>query len=266
MVSEKISIAIPTYFTSNFLKEVLNQFLKIEIINEILIQDDSVNFDEHKKIESIISKYNSKKIKFIKNEKNLGAFFNKIEVISNCSNDWVYQIDSDNISSNKIESLFFKILEKNDKSYIYYPSHIYQFKKYHYAAKAYSRFNKKHVVTLFENDTVLTLKKIVDIFKNGQAITKDKNIWWVLNMGNFIVNKYTLSEVVKKIESNDLNYLNADAVVFSYLWLLSHNKIMLYKDFYHYHRKRKDSLSNKQGDKTLEVLDYFQNKFIQIDL
>ena len=47
---------------------------------------------------------NSKKISLHINSENKGAFFNKIEAISNCNNKWVYQIDSDNIPSRKINN------------------------------------------------------------------------------------------------------------------------------------------------------------------
>ena len=58
-------------------------------------------------------------IKLFRNEKNIGAFGNKLLNIKNCSNDVVYQIDSDNVTDTNLDLV---INQVNDKNIIYLPS------------------------------------------------------------------------------------------------------------------------------------------------
>jgi glycosyltransferase involved in cell wall biosynthesis len=45
---------------------------------------------------SLIKKLNTNKIKVFRNKTNQGAFRNKYETVSKCSNEWIYLLDSDN--------------------------------------------------------------------------------------------------------------------------------------------------------------------------
>ena len=58
-------------------------------------------------------------IKVIRNKKNYGAFINKYENIRKCSNDFVYQLDSDNASGPEIDNIFYEISEEDESKNLY---------------------------------------------------------------------------------------------------------------------------------------------------
>ena len=85
----------------------------------------------------------------------------------------------------------------------------------------------------------------------------DKWIFWVLNCGNFIVNKTKMIEIAKEGANLDRKLLSIDAVVFSYLWLNSGNEIKIFEEFFHHHRKRSDSVSFIEKEDSLFATKYF---------
>ena len=161
-----ISVAIPTYNSSKYLNDCLKRFLDLNIVNEIIIQDDNSSEKEISNIKDILKNINSKKVSLHINSENKGAFFNKIEAISNCNNKWVYQIDSDNIPSIKINNDISYVLKTNDPNNLYYPSTLYQFYNYPNFSKFLSLFRKKYIVRLFDEDTLLDINKIKETLLN----------------------------------------------------------------------------------------------------
>ena len=101
---KKISLAIPTYFSSKYLPVLLKSASNSKFIDEIVISDDSADALETEAIKKIIKKFNNKNIIFIENPANKGAFDNKYQAISKCSNEIVYQIDSDNITGKNLNT------------------------------------------------------------------------------------------------------------------------------------------------------------------
>ena len=255
-----ISVAIPTYNSSKYLDDCLKRFVGLNIVNEIIIQDDNSSEKEIKNIKYILKNINSKKISLHINSENKGAFFNKIEAISNCNNKWVYQIDSDNIPSRKINNDLRFVLERNEPNNLYYPSTLYQFYNYPNFSKFLSLFIKKYIVRLFDEDTLLDINMIKDTLFNDKKITIDKNLLWVLNCGNFILHKDTFLERTKTIDKEAESFLYADAIAFSYYWISNGGIIFLKSNFYHHHRKRSDSLSINEGENTQLTIKYFKNK------
>ena len=103
-----LSIAIPTYNSSKYLASCISSVINFKVVDEIVVHDDNSDELEFKKIKKIIDKYVDKiNIKLYKNKKNYGAFINKYENIRKCSNDFVYQLDSDNISGPEIDNIFY---------------------------------------------------------------------------------------------------------------------------------------------------------------
>ena len=49
-----VSVAIPSYNTSDYIEKAIKPLLSSKYINEIIIQDDCSEIDELKKLESII--------------------------------------------------------------------------------------------------------------------------------------------------------------------------------------------------------------------
>ena len=130
----KISIAIPTYNSSRYLSDNLGNLINVNSISEIVVRDDKSSSDEEKKIQEIIKNFQKKidcEIKFFSNDKNIGAFRNKLNVVSDCKNEYIYQIDSDNVCRNNFDKFFKNFMNSNlESEKLYIPSKIYQFRKY----------------------------------------------------------------------------------------------------------------------------------------
>ena len=255
----KISLAIPTYFSSKYLSILLKSIKNSELISEIVISDDSNNMNETESIKKIISKYKNSHINFVysQNLNNQGAFNNKYDAISKCSNQIVYQIDSDNIIAKNFDMILIKIIDNFDSNRIYYPATLKQFFYNH----QYYFKPDKNIVRLSLDDKDINSFDVSNSIKNNEKITIDKNIYWILNCGNFIVSKNKYLEVMQPYYKNDSVPLAADALAISYLWLKSGKSILLSKNLYHFHRKRKDSVSLALVDESKLSFDYFKEKF-----
>jgi|TARA_B100000035_G_scaffold151810_1_gene129340 hypothetical protein len=255
----KISLAIPTHFSSKYLSILLKSISNTELISEIVISDDSNNLNENENIKKIISKYQNSHISFVysQNLSNQGAFNNKYDVISKCSNEIVYQIDSDNIAAKNLDMIISKIIDNFDSSRIYYPATLKQF----FQNYQYHLFPNKNIVRLSLDDKVINSSDVSTSIRNNEKITVDKNIYWILNCGNFIVSKNKYLEVMQSYYRNDSIPLAADALAISYLWLKAGKTIQLSKELYHFHRKRKDSVSLALVDESKLSFDFFKEKF-----
>ena len=255
----KISLAIPTHFSSKYLSILLKSISNTELISEIVISDDSNNLYEIENIKKIISKYQNSHINFVfsQNLSNQGAFNNKYDVISKCSNEIVYQIDSDNIAAKNLDVIISKIIDNFDSSRIYYPATLKQF----FQNYQYHLFPNKNIVRLSLDDKVINSSDVSTSIRNNEKITVDKNIYWILNCGNFIVSKNKYLEVMQSYYRNDSIPLAADALAISYLWLKAGKTIQLSKELYHFHRKRKDSVSLALVDESKLSFDFFKEKF-----
>lgn len=281
---KNFTIAIPTFNSSEYLEECILGFKKSKYLNEILVSDDCSNDEEKIKLKNTIKKLNKYfefDIVLIENSKNIGAFKNKYNLISKSKNDWVYQIDSDNVPFPKIDNIMLKIIKNNgSKKHIYYPSKIIQFWRYKKLSKFFSIFNKKYVVKFSKN------KKIFDIKLTKEAINEflsydssgdtvgspninskfllDKHIFWVLNCGNFIVNKNQFLSAMQPGLEFSRELVSMDAVAFSYLWLKTNGKIILYPELHHYHRKRFDSVSYIEKEDSKKSRDFFTEKILKL--
>jgi len=281
----KFSVAIPTFNSSEFLKECIYGFKESKYLNEIIICDDNSDTDEVNRIKKIIHESSQQfdfEIKLIENENNLGAFKNKYKLIEYSKNEWIYQIDSDNVPFTNIDKVIKDIYENPDKNKnIYYPSKLIQFWKYKKLAHIMSKFQKKYIVkfsnelSIFDKDNT---KKAIEEFLNydtsrdrtkGSPEIKsefllDKHIYWVLNCGNFIVNKNQFLLTMKPGLDFERKILSMDAVAFSYLWLKNEGSIVLHPDLAHFHRKRFNSVSYIEKEDSKESRDFFTNKILKL--
>jgi glycosyltransferase involved in cell wall biosynthesis len=259
-----ISVAIPTFNSSNYLRSCLKSLINISLIDEIIINDDCSNEIEFNKIKKIIRRINNSKIKIYKNEKNIGAFKNKYECIKKCKNDIVYQLDSDNIATSTLPKVLSIIMNEQNINYLYLPSKIYQFRKYPNFAKFFSIFNRRFRVTFTDKDYVFNKEIIKQAIGNNLKVTVDKNINWVLNSGNFVVNRKKYLKIFKKHVAEDIRH-PMDAVAISYFWIENGGDIKTLKDFKHFHRKRTDSVSFVESEGSFESLTNFRKKFLELD-
>ena len=161
---------------------------------------------------------------------------------------------------------------------------MYQFWENPKLAKIFSNFNKKYIVEFYKNDKVLSSKDVKSslLFNSGDYnlkefssvgeidsrnidnndSLKDKWIFWVLNCGNFIVNKNVMSQVAKSGLEFDRSIRSVDAVAFSYLWLESGREIKIIKKFFHHHRKRDDSVSFTEKKDSKKGISFFIKKVL----
>jgi hypothetical protein len=250
--SSKLSIAIPTYESSQYVEEGIKRIMNFKCVDEVVIQDDKSSDESYRELEQIV--------KLFRNEKNVGAFGNKLLNIKNCSNDIVYQIDSDNITDTNLDLIITQI---NDKNIIYLPSKIYQFRKYKNISKLFSVFWKKYKVTYSDSDFLYDLSVCKKGINEQEKVTVDKNINWVLNSGNFIVNRNIYLEVMEPIFINEFRP-PLDAVAISYYWLKSEKKIKTLKDLKHFHRKRDDSVSFTENKGSYKSLQDYRQKILNL--
>ncbi len=279
----KFSVVIPTYNSSEYLKKCIYGFKNSKFLDEIIVGDDCSKDDEIDKIKKIlndVSHYFSFEIKFIENKDNIGAFKNKYKLIQSAKNDWVYQIDSDNIPFTKIDTAFEEIiLGHKSQMFIYYPAKLIQFWKYNKTAKFLSHFQKKYIVKFSKKLEYFDLdktKKAIDEFLKydtskdttegspelNSKFVLDKHIYWVLNCGNFIVNKNQFLNTMKDGLDFSRDLLSMDAVAFSYLWIKSSGSIVLHPKLGHYHRKRLSSVSYIEKESSKISREYFTNKIL----
>ena len=270
---ENISVAIPTYNSSKYLDQLLNKILTKDIINEVIISDDNSKKIDQSTSKEIVyiykKKYPKKNLELIKNKKRGGPFINKFIAINNCNNKFVYQIDSDNLPminlGNYIKKELFPTFKEEN---IYYPSKIYQFRNNEMLSIPLSKFltGTKYRVILKKNDFEFNKKLIKNSIYNNKQITYQKNRRWLINIGNFIVEKDNFLEAMKEGFSYPEEYLfAADQFLISYLWLKNKKNIEVRKKHYHFHRKRSDSISFEEKDRTGEAFNFVENKTLDLD-
>ena len=184
-----------------------------------------------------------------------------------------------NLFQNEIISNIIK--NHNSNTYIYYPSKLTQFWKYKKIAKVFSRVQKKYIVRfakdleIFDiNKTKNAINEFLDYDTTGEVegspeinskFVLDKHIYWVLNCGNFIVNKNQFIDAMKPGLSFSRDIVSMDAVAFSYLWFKYTGSIVLHPQLSHYHRKRFDSVSYIEKEASKISREYFTDKILSLE-
>jgi glycosyltransferase involved in cell wall biosynthesis len=119
-----MSLAITTYRRFKpFLEVYLPKYLDLPHIESIVIADET-----GEDIDQILAQPwgSNPKLKFIRNPERLGAYHNKLNLMRNCSTDWIALIDSDNeVVPEYFEALYKYWLEKGaDTTAVYIPGGI----------------------------------------------------------------------------------------------------------------------------------------------
>jgi len=185
----------------------------------------------------------SKKIKVIRNEQNLGGFKNKYKVVKESKNEWVYLLDSDNFLVDGSISALYNI-DWDDKT-CYCPSVPIMERKEGYRAWddwnhrrfGYEPFDLKGVQNFFQLEEQLSNQVGCGLGVNG-----------FLNTGNFFVNRDHYVESLKDAtEDPSVNPHAADVIAFSYYWLTNQGKFRVLPNLYYFHRIRDDSFWQRTG-------------------
>ena len=257
---KKISVAIPTYFSSNLIEETIYPLLGHKIVDEIIITDDSEDNNEYNKLSRNINNLlenSSIKVKIFKNKKKLGGFKNKYNSISKTSNDFVYQLDSDNIPNNKsLKFIDISPEDTFDKEVLYIPSKIFLFKK----SKYETIFKPKNRIILSKKTKKITPEYLQNSLNHNINFVKDKDVTFLLNLGNpFFYKESYLKNLEKGLKKSE-EVLSACSIAMSYFWASSGNDISISSFLSHHHRVRKDSYWVTAGSNAVNSVKYFSDQ------
>lgn len=223
-----ISLAIPNFNRSDFVIESFIQVIDNDIIDEIVIIDDCSSVDVFNKLSVLITDLNNSKVKLYRNDVNLKPFMNKYETVKKCSNDWIILLDSDNI----IDDSYIEVVSKLDMEddTIYNPEILY-------------KLNKKEIGWIYKEYNNLVIDR-----NNAKHYIDSGNFETCLNTGNYCFNRKKYIHVIEH-SHNDVKISVNDALYFSYLWLLSGNKIRVIPGLHYIHRIHDGSwyLNNYDG-------------------
>lgn len=120
----QITLAIPFYNTSQYFLDCIRYSLDNDFVSEIIVNDDCSSQEHSSNLLQIISSLSYNKIRYCRNEHNLGAFRNKYQTVLNSSNDWIYLLDSDNYPFEESYDIIQSISDL-DPTVCYSPAHLY---------------------------------------------------------------------------------------------------------------------------------------------
>jgi len=210
-----ISIGIPNFNRTDFVIESFIQVINNENIDDIVIVDDCSSYEKFLELSKLINILDNSKIKLYRNDVNLKPLLNKYETVKKCKNDWVILLDSDNIINNDYIDLILK-LEKED-NILYCPETLITINN-NGKGWCYNEFNN---IIIDKTNA----KNYIDVL----------NFETLLNTGNYFFNRKKYEETIEN-NTKDTQLSIADAIYFSYLWLLSENKIIVVPELKYTHR------------------------------
>lgn len=208
---KKVSVIIPVYNSSKYIKECLDSVIKQTYKNlEIILVDDKSSDNS---IE-IIKSYNDKRIKLIELENNVGAAISRNKGIEASTGDYLCFLDSDDFwKLNKIEKQI-KFIKNREFIYAGYT--------YYKRGKTHNVKVPKHIdykeslknTTIFTSTVMFNMNKLKkeDIYMPDIKRGQDQATWWkVLKKG---ITAYGIDEVLafyrvgeKSLSSNKLKAL-----------------------------------------------------------
>ena len=247
----RISLGIPFYNTSQYFIDCIDYSLDNDFVSEIVVNDDFSKEDEWNNLNKIVKKLNNSKIKLYRNKSNLGPFRNKYSVVKNCTNSWVYLLDSDNSPFENSYELI-KTIPDHNPLIFYSPQHLYckndNMKDY----EVISDYNFKYDLIGIEETKDMIFKKT-------------KWFDWFLNTGNYIVNRFTYINALQDVyENKSVPLLDADTAASFYFLLKYGVQYKIINGLSHHHRLRNDSTWNTCGGKSQQSVNYYQK--LSLDL
>ena len=199
MNSTFISICIPAYKRTHFLKRLLSSIENQSYANyEVIISDDS----NDNSVEELLKEFNGKlEIKYFKNEKALGTPSNWNHAISKATGEWIKLMHDDDWFSNEYSLEKFALATKNGHPFIF---------------SAYSNkveltnntetlfFNEKLKNSVLKNPLLLLAKNIigppsVTLFHNSIKDKYDERLKWRVDI------EYYIRNISKGIEFTYMN-------------------------------------------------------------
>jgi len=252
-MNEKITVAIPYYNRSNIINETLNNILDDDRVSEIIINDDCSSDDDFSKLNDYIKSLNNSKIKIYRNAKNLGSFYNKLETMKKCTNEWVYLLDSDNyLYEDSLDSLY--ILDW-DRKVAYYPSGLFA----NGNSEPYNRCHGNWAHDRYCGD------KEFDFDDAANMLRTIPGFEGLLNAGNCFINSIqyieTCNKYLTEIEEPNFNSFASDGIFFNYLWLIDDGKMKVVSGLNYFHRIHGGSSWSNSANESNNVSARLKNLF-----
>jgi glycosyltransferase involved in cell wall biosynthesis len=244
----KISLAIPIYNNSKFIKETLEYPILEDRIDEIIICDDNSSDLDH--LKEILQELNCSKIKLFVNHENTGVYLNKLNSLKYCTNDWAILFDSDNILNKDYLDVIYEEEWKENK--IISPS----------LAEKINDISE----SLNSSFDYRSLSGEID-FSNffEKRSTNQTSFDTLLNTCNYFVPVSTFLVIMEK---NKINYdthkiASLDSLTFFTDWIAAGNKIDVLTSLKYKHRIHQDSTYIKTLHR-LNQLEWTNSQFEKI--
>lgn len=250
----KITLAIPFYNTSKYFLDCIGYAIDNEFVDEIVVNDDGSKEQEYSNLLNIVEQLNTNKIKVFKNETNQGAFRNKYETVSKCSNDWIYLLDSDNYPFETTYNILQNIdINQSTKNICYSPAKLYCKKDEEVDYSTISDYNTFNY-------------ELIGIEESKDALIKRKKWFdWFINTGNYFFNKDFYLESLQEPFKNYLKYkLYADTAAAFYFILKNGGVFKIVPDLRHNHRLRSDSYWNQCGDESMATVNLYSSMILEL--
>lgn len=217
MVNKLVSIIMPSWNTGTLIKDSICSVINQTYTQwELLIVDDCSNDDT----DIIVKSFNDKRIRYFKNEKNLGAALTRNKALKEAQGEWIAFLDSDDLwYPTKLEKML-NFAQLNNYSFIYHeyekidennkqlniyvtgPEVISKRKMYHYGYPG--------CLTIMYSAKVHGLIQIKDIKKNNDyaillVLCKKANCYLLKeNLAKYRIRKKSISHdrLRKKLKSH----------------------------------------------------------------
>lgn len=249
MVDGLVSVIMPSWNTGNYIGESIQSVIDQTYQNwELIIVDDCSSDNT----EEVVKHFNDARIRFLKNEENLGAALTRNRALREAKGEWIAFLDSDDLwcPDKLTEQLSFmkkngyvfsyhkyeKIDEKSDSVNIFVsgPKVVTKRKMYHYGYPG--------CLTFMYSSKYFGLIQIKDIKKNNDyaillQLCKKANCYYLnTNLAKYRIRSVSIShdKLLKKIYSHYQLFHYCDDQNAVYSWVLT-----LLNMFYGVHKKLK---------------------------
>lgn len=234
MIDGLVSVIMPSWNTGKFIAESIQSVIDQTYKNwELLIVDDcsTDNTDE------VVSSFNDKRIKYLKNETNLGAALTRNRALREAQGEWIAFLDSDDLwAPEKLEKMI-KFMKENNYSFAYHeyekieeeskPLNVYVSGPEIVTKRKMYNYGYPGCLTFMYNAKTMGLIQIKDIKKNNDyaillQLCKKANCYLLKeNLAKYRVRKQSIShdKLVKKLRSHfDLFYYCDEKPTIVALW------------------------------------------------
>lgn len=201
IINTMFSLGITTHNRIVEVVRLITSVYYLPEIAEIVIVDDCS--DDYEKL---LNYTHFKKVKLYRNERNLGCYLNKLEVIKKCTQPHILLIDSDNVIDKHYVK---KCIENIDGKSIIAPS------------KALPNFDYTSLIGTLDKSIL------------NQART-NSTVDCLLNTCNYCLPREEFLEFMKKLDT-ETNWKGVDSMYMSVEWLKSGRKIKVIEGMEYQH-------------------------------